>query len=70
MFHDGRVAVDPTQPSGFLSSAGGDLPQALLNVLAVQAGSGSLLGFAPAPLLYPHCKRSGGHPPTPDVYRT
>ncbi len=37
MFHDGRVAVDPTQPSGFLSPAGDDLPDGLDNVLAVQA---------------------------------
>lgn len=37
MFHDGRVAVDPTQPSGFLNPAGADLPAGLDNVLAVQA---------------------------------
>lgn len=39
MFHDGRVEVDPTQPSGFRSPAGDLLPTdpALDNVLAVQA---------------------------------
>ncbi len=37
MFHDGRVAVDPSQPQGFLSPAGADLPPGLDNVLAVQA---------------------------------
>ena len=37
MFHDGRVAVDPSQPQGFLSPAGEDLPPGLDNVLAVQA---------------------------------
>ena len=37
MFHDGRLAVDPTQPTGFLSPAGDDLPHGLDNVLAVQA---------------------------------
>jgi cytochrome c peroxidase len=37
MFHDGRVEVDPTQPSGFLSPAGDDLPMGLDNVLAAQA---------------------------------
>ncbi len=37
MFHDGRVAPDPTHPSGFLSPAGDDLPLGLDNVLAVQA---------------------------------
>ena len=37
MFHDGRVAVDHSQPSGFLSPAGEDLPRGLDNVLAVQA---------------------------------
>ena len=37
MFHDGRVAVDPSQPSGFLSPAGDDLPFGLDNVLAAQA---------------------------------
>jgi cytochrome c peroxidase len=37
MFHDGRVAVDHSQPSGFLSPAGDALPHGLDNVLAVQA---------------------------------
>ena len=37
MFHDGRVAVDPTQPSGFVSPAGDDFPLNLDNVLAAQA---------------------------------
>lgn len=37
MFHDGRVAVDPGQPGGFLSPAGPLLPAGLDNVLAVQA---------------------------------
>lgn len=37
MFHDGRVEVDATQPSGFRSPAGDDLPDGLDNVLAVQA---------------------------------
>jgi cytochrome c peroxidase len=37
MFHDGRVQADPTQPGGFRSPAGADLPQGLDNALAVQA---------------------------------
>jgi cytochrome c peroxidase len=37
LFHDGRVAVDPGEPCGFLSPAGADLPCTLDNVLAVQA---------------------------------
>jgi cytochrome c peroxidase len=37
LFHDGRVQVDPTQPGGFLSPAGDELPPGLDNVLAVQA---------------------------------
>ncbi len=37
MFHDGRVAVDPSQPSGFISPAGDDLPRGLDNVVAAQA---------------------------------
>jgi cytochrome c peroxidase len=37
MFHDGRVEVDNSQPSGFRSPAGGDLPLGLDNVLAAQA---------------------------------
>jgi cytochrome c peroxidase len=37
LFHDGRVAADPTQPSGFLTPAGDDLPPGLDNPLAVQA---------------------------------
>lgn len=37
LFYDGRVAVDPTEPSGFRSPAGENLPNGLENVLAVQA---------------------------------
>jgi cytochrome c peroxidase len=37
LFHDGRVSEDPTQPSGFQSPAGANLPVGLDNVLAVQA---------------------------------
>jgi len=37
MFHDGRVGVDASQPSGFLNPAGDDLPVGLDNPLAVQA---------------------------------
>ncbi len=37
LFHDGRVAVDPSQPSGFRSPAGDDLPPGLESPLAVQA---------------------------------
>lgn len=37
MFDDGRVELDPTQPSGFMSPAGDSLPLNLDNVLAVQA---------------------------------
>jgi len=37
LFHDGRVEVDDTQPSGFRSPAGHDLPYNLENVLAAQA---------------------------------
>ena len=37
MFHDGRVAVDTTQPSGFATPAGDDFPLNLENVLAAQA---------------------------------
>jgi cytochrome c peroxidase len=37
MFHDGRVEADPSQPSGFRSPAGGNLPAGLDNPLAVQA---------------------------------
>jgi cytochrome c peroxidase len=37
MFHDGRLEVDPGQPSGFSSPAGDDLPLGLDNVLAAQA---------------------------------
>ena len=37
MFHDGRLEVDPSQPSGFISPAGDDLPLGLDNVLAAQA---------------------------------
>lgn len=37
LFHDGRVAVDPNQPSGFNTPAGNTLPSGLDNVLAAQA---------------------------------
>ena len=37
LFHDGRVEVDHSQPSGFRSPAGDDLPLNLDNVLAAQA---------------------------------
>ncbi|MDZ7752395.1 MAG: cytochrome c peroxidase [Gammaproteobacteria bacterium] len=37
MFHDGRVTIDPSRPSGFFSPAGDDLPPGLDNVLAAQA---------------------------------
>ena len=37
LFHDGRVAVDPHQPSGFNTPAGNTLPSGLDNVLAAQA---------------------------------
>ncbi len=37
MFHDGRVAPDASQPSGFMSPAGDDLPLGLDNPLAAQA---------------------------------
>lgn len=37
IFHDGRVSVDASQPSGFQSPAGPLLPAGLDNVLAVQA---------------------------------
>ncbi len=37
LFHDGRVTIDSTQPSGFLSPAGENLPKGLNNVLAAQA---------------------------------
>ncbi|VAX27397.1 Methylamine utilization protein mauG precursor [hydrothermal vent metagenome] len=37
LFHDGRVAIDENQESGFLSPAGDDLPLGLENVLAAQA---------------------------------
>lgn len=37
LFHDGRLAVDATQPTGFLNPAGADLPAGLDNVLAAQA---------------------------------
>jgi cytochrome c peroxidase len=37
MFHDGRVAADASQPSGFSSPAGDNLPAGLDNALAVQA---------------------------------
>ncbi len=37
LFHDGRIAVDDSQPSGFLNPAGDNLPSGLDNVLAAQA---------------------------------
>ena len=37
MFHDGRVAEDIAQSSGFISPAGNDLPPGLDNALAAQA---------------------------------
>lgn len=37
MFHDGRLAVDASQPSGFFSPAGDDLPLGLDSLLAAQA---------------------------------
>ncbi|HEC18813.1 MAG TPA: cytochrome-c peroxidase [Gammaproteobacteria bacterium] len=37
MFHDGRVSADATQPSGFSTPAGDDLPAGLDNALAAQA---------------------------------
>jgi cytochrome c peroxidase len=37
LFHDGRVEVDASFPSGFRSPAGHDLPDSLENILAVQA---------------------------------
>ena len=37
MFHDGRVTEDATQPSGFLSPAGDQLPMGLDSALAAQA---------------------------------
>lgn len=37
MFHDGRVEVDPSQPTGFKTPAGENLPYGLENVLAAQA---------------------------------
>jgi len=36
-FHDGRVAIDPDQPSGFATPAGDDLPLNLDTLLAAQA---------------------------------
>lgn len=37
VFHDGRIQIDPTMPSGIASPAGGNLPEGLDNVLASQA---------------------------------
>lgn len=37
IFHDGRVEVDPSHPSGFRNPAGNDLPLGLDSALAVQA---------------------------------
>lgn len=36
-FHDGRVEICPSEPSGFCSPAGDDLPTGLANILAAQA---------------------------------
>lgn len=36
-FHDGRVEICPSMPSGFCSPAGADLPLGLDNILAAQA---------------------------------
>lgn len=36
-FHDGRVEICPSEPSGFCSPAGDALPQGLNNILAAQA---------------------------------
>ena len=36
-FHDGRVEICPSEPSGFCSPAGDALPQGLDNILAAQA---------------------------------
>ena len=36
-FHDGRVEICPSEPSGFCSPAGDDLPLGLANILAAQA---------------------------------
>ena len=37
IFHDGRVEVDPSHPTGFRNPQGDDLPPGLENALAVQA---------------------------------
>lgn len=37
MFHDGRVEADASQPSGFATPAGDDLPESIDSVLAAQA---------------------------------
>ena len=37
MFHDGRVFVDPSHPSGFVTPAGADLPAGIENILSAQA---------------------------------
>lgn len=37
LFHDGRVEIDPTAPSGFRTPAGDTLPAGLRDVLAAQA---------------------------------
>jgi len=37
MFHDGRLAEDASEPGGFLSPAGGQLPDGLDNALSAQA---------------------------------
>jgi len=37
LFHDGRISIDPSVPSGFNSPAGNDLPLGLNNIIAAQA---------------------------------
>jgi len=37
LFHDGRISVDTTTPSGFNSPAGDELPLGLNNIIAAQA---------------------------------
>jgi cytochrome c peroxidase len=37
MFHDGRLEVDPSQPSGFMTPAGDDFPPGVETALAAQA---------------------------------
>ncbi|MDQ8191296.1 cytochrome-c peroxidase [Roseibacillus persicicus] len=37
MFHDGRISVDPAEPSGYQNPAGASLPSGLKSALAAQA---------------------------------